>query len=94
LSTPGANLGARLGYVWGGCAAVGAVWAWFFMPELKGRSLEDIDELFDAGLQAWKFKQYECTGINREALEGYRGKMREVEGEDGKNGERVELETV
>ncbi|KAL3484024.1 general substrate transporter [Aspergillus germanicus] len=94
LSTPGANLGARLGYVWGGCAAAGAVWAWFFMPELKGRSLEDIDELFDAGLSAWKFKQYECTGINREALEGYRGKMREVEGEDGKNGERVELETV
>jgi hypothetical protein len=74
LSTPGANLGARLGYVWGGCAAVGAVWAWFFMPELKGRSLEDIDELFDAGLPAWKFKQYECTGINREVLEGYRGR--------------------
>ncbi|KAJ0416380.1 general substrate transporter [Aspergillus carlsbadensis] len=95
LSTPGANLGARLGYVWGGCAAVGAVWAWFFMPELKGRSLEDIDELFDAGLPAWKFKQCECTGLNQEALEGYRGKVREVEGDDDrKNGERVELESV
>jgi hypothetical protein len=44
------------------------------MPELKGRSLEDIDELFDAGLPAWKFKQYECTDINREALKGIGGR--------------------
>ncbi|BCS25084.1 sugar porter family MFS transporter [Aspergillus puulaauensis] len=89
LSTPGANLGARLGYVWGGCAAVGAIWVWFFMPELKGRSLEDVDELFAAGLPAWRFKQYECTGINRDMLANYQAKM-----EDDKGEERVELENV
>lgn len=37
LSAPYANLGPKLGYVWGGFAALGAVWVWFCMPELKVR---------------------------------------------------------
>lgn len=61
LSTPGANLGAKLGYVWAGFAGLGAIWAWFCMPELKGRSLEDMDELFAAKLPAWRFKDYDST---------------------------------
>ncbi|KAH8431731.1 uncharacterized protein LDX57_009386 [Aspergillus melleus] len=43
LYTPGASLGAKLGYVWGGFAGAGAICVWFFMPELKGRNLEEID---------------------------------------------------
>ncbi|KAL4967226.1 general substrate transporter [Aspergillus stella-maris] len=91
FSTPGANLGARLGYIWGGCAFVGAIWVWFFMPELKGRSLEDIDELFEARLPAWRFKGYECTGLNGRNLAKIRDKVGE---EDGDKGDRVELEDV
>lgn len=30
------------------------------MPEMKGRSLEELDEIFEAGVPARKFKQYEC----------------------------------
>lgn len=37
LSAPYANLGPNLGYVWGGFAAVGALWVWLCMPELKVR---------------------------------------------------------
>jgi hypothetical protein len=59
------------------------------MPELKGRSLEDVDELFAAGLPAWRFKQYECTGINTDALASYQAKLGDDKGE-----ERVELENV
>lgn len=33
------------------------------MPELTGRSLEEVDELFDAGLWAWQFKGHKTTGI-------------------------------
>ncbi|GAM36405.1 sugar transporter [Talaromyces pinophilus] len=62
LSTPGANLGPKLGYIWAGFAFVGAVWVWFCMPELKGRSLEEVDELFAAKLPAWKFKSYKTHG--------------------------------
>ncbi|PLB49104.1 general substrate transporter [Aspergillus steynii IBT 23096] len=66
LSTPGANLGAKLGYVWGGFAGAGAICVWFFMPELKGRNLEEIDQLFRAKLPAWRFKGYQCEGLDHE----------------------------
>lgn len=32
-----------------------------FMPELKGRTLEEIDELFTEKVPAWKFKSYKTT---------------------------------
>jgi hypothetical protein len=32
------------------------------MPELKGRNLEEIDELFDAKVSARKFSKFETTG--------------------------------
>lgn len=62
LSTPGANLGPKLGYIWAGFAFVGAIWVWLCMPELKGRSLEEVDELFATKLPAWKFKEYKTHG--------------------------------
>lgn len=37
------------------------------MPEMKGRSLEELDEIFEAGIPARKFKQYECR-IVEEAM--------------------------
>jgi hypothetical protein len=30
------------------------------MPEMKGRSLEELDEIFAARVQARKFKSYHC----------------------------------
>lgn len=39
----------------------------FFMPELKGRTLEEIDELFVNRVPAWKFKSYRTT-VQQEAL--------------------------
>lgn len=39
LSSPYANLGAKVGWIWGGFALAGSVWVWFCMPELKNRTL-------------------------------------------------------
>lgn len=66
LSKPYADLGPNLGYVWGGFAALGALWVLICMPELKGRSLEEIDQLFDAKLPAWKFASFQTTGLSHE----------------------------
>ena len=30
-----ADIGAGLGYIWGGFAFLVTIWAWFCMPELK-----------------------------------------------------------
>lgn len=43
------------------------IFFFFFMPELKGRTLEEIDELFANNVSAWKFKSYQTT-IQDEAL--------------------------
>jgi hypothetical protein len=56
------------------------VFAIFFIPETKDRSLEEIDEMFMVGLPAWKFKgssvlfmwltsDYVCTGIGARQTE-------------------------
>ena len=35
------------------------VFGWFFLPELKNRSLEEIDTLFEAKIPLRKFGQWE-----------------------------------
>ncbi|KAF4542011.1 Sugar transporter [Lasiodiplodia theobromae] len=59
-----AGLGANLGYVWGGFSALGAIWVWLCMPELKDRTLEEMDELFAARIPAWKFKGYKTSSLS------------------------------
>jgi hypothetical protein len=36
------------------------VWFYFFIPETKARSLEELDEIFEAGISARKFRMFEC----------------------------------
>ncbi|EFX04092.1 maltose permease [Grosmannia clavigera kw1407] len=56
LNTTGWNLAGKCGYVWGSTACVCWVMAYFFLPELKGRSYREIDILFNRRLPARKFK--------------------------------------
>ncbi len=44
-----------------------------FLPELKGRTLEEIDELFERKIPAWKFKTTK-TNIMDEALKEVRNR--------------------
>ena len=37
------------------------VWIFFFVPETKDRTLEEIDEMFEARLPARKFKGCVCV---------------------------------
>ena len=41
-----ANLRGKVGFVFGGLCAAGAVWSYFYVPELKGRTFHEIDHLF------------------------------------------------
>ena len=39
------NWGPKYGYIWFPSGLIAAAWVWFFLPELKGRTLEEIDEM-------------------------------------------------
>ncbi|KAF2185327.1 maltose permease [Zopfia rhizophila CBS 207.26] len=40
------NLKGKVGFVFGGLAAIAAVWSYFYVPELKGKTFDEIDRLF------------------------------------------------
>ncbi|KAF2647183.1 general substrate transporter [Lophiostoma macrostomum CBS 122681] len=61
------NWGAKYGYIWAASNFLCVVFFYFCMPEMKGRSLEELDEIFEAGVSARKFKGYECR-IVEEAM--------------------------
>ncbi|KAF9641157.1 putative sugar transporter protein [Lasiodiplodia theobromae] len=58
-----AGLGGRVGFVYGSFSFAAAVWTFLFVPELKGRSLEEIDGLFEAGVKAWGAGRF--SGLER-----------------------------
>lgn len=47
LDGPTIQLGPRVGFVFMGLAALAFFWFILSLPELKGRSLEEVDELFE-----------------------------------------------
>jgi Na+/melibiose symporter-like transporter len=49
---PQIQLGARVGYVFMALAAIAVIYFFLFVPELKGRSLEEVDELYEVSPQS------------------------------------------
>ncbi|KAI3335091.1 general substrate transporter [Ustulina deusta] len=41
------NLGAKVFYIWGGLCAVASVFTWFLIPETKGLTLEQVDQMLE-----------------------------------------------
>lgn len=52
------------------------------MPEMKGRSLEELDEIFTAGVPARKFESYQCLVREAARIDAVHAKT--VEHEDVK----------
>ncbi|RFU25067.1 hypothetical protein B7463_g11270, partial [Scytalidium lignicola] len=63
------NLGAGIGFVWGAFSFISIFFVYFCVPEMSGRSLEELDELFEAKVPARKFKGYVCHGIGAQITE-------------------------
>ena len=63
LQPQGANLGARTAFIFFGVNAFGFLGTFFYVPELSGRSLEEVDELFIRDLWAWQFSKAETHGV-------------------------------
>ncbi|KAI1266295.1 general substrate transporter [Xylariaceae sp. FL1019] len=72
-----ASIGGGLAYIWAGFAFASSVWVWFFMPELKGKALEEIDQLFEAKIPAWRFHKHETTGLSHDVAVLESGKIQD-----------------
>ncbi|KAI1103859.1 general substrate transporter [Jackrogersella minutella] len=59
-----ASLGwnAKYGYIWFGSNMIVFLFTWAFIPETRDRTLEEINEIFEAKVPARKFKGYRCVG--------------------------------
>lgn len=76
-------MGVNIGWIFGSVAGFSVVWSYFFFPELKARSLEEVDELFEARLSARHFDKYETVGTGR-LLATLENKGEEVKKEDAR----------
>lgn len=63
LGPPYAALGARVGFIYGSTSAISVVVAWLLIPEMKGRSLEEVDEMFEKNIAVREFRDYQSSGI-------------------------------
>lgn len=87
------NWGPRYGYIWMPSCCIAAAWVWFFLPEVKNRTLEEIDEMFEARLPARKFRGYKCVGVA--SLDAHSRKSIEKEQDlEVLRNEKVEAEIV
>jgi SP family sugar:H+ symporter-like MFS transporter len=66
-------MGVNIGRIFGSVAGFSVVWSYFFSPLnwtranrlRQARSLEEVDELFEARLSARHFDRYETVGTGR-----------------------------
>ena len=57
------NWGPKYGYIWFGSNMLVAVFVWFYLPETRDRTLEEIHEMFEAKVPSRRFKTYVCVGV-------------------------------
>lgn len=58
-----ADLGGAVTFIYGGFSVVAAAWVWLMVPETKDRSLEELDDMFQARISTRAFKHHVCTGL-------------------------------
>jgi MFS family permease len=67
------NLRGKTGFTYVASCLVGAAAAWWLVPEMKGRSVAEIDRMFELGLPARQFK-----GWRGESTQGGEGRETEA----------------
>ncbi|KAJ5180330.1 hypothetical protein N7492_003540 [Penicillium capsulatum] len=60
-SRDAAGLGAKTYLVFAGCMAAIIIFVYFFMPETRGRTFAEIDEMYAAKIPAWKWRSYRTS---------------------------------
>lgn len=75
ISPDAGNLGAKAAFIFGGCVFLTIIWAWFYLPETKSRSVAEIDELYRSGVPMWRWKGYRCQCLDDSVSAGHLEKV-------------------
>ncbi|KKY24295.1 putative mfs alpha-glucoside transporter [Phaeomoniella chlamydospora] len=68
MSTAEANWGAKTAFLFAGLSIIVLVWAFFYLPESKGRTFEELDILFERKIPARRFASTDLTDFDRGAI--------------------------
>ncbi|EXJ76905.1 hypothetical protein A1O3_10062 [Capronia epimyces CBS 606.96] len=69
MDVNGANWGGKLGFLFAGIGVLNVAWCYFFLPETKGRTFEELDLMFQLKLPTRRFKAYQIEGTHVAAKE-------------------------
>lgn len=65
INTAELNWGPKYCYIWFASGLVATVFIYFMLPDVNGRSLEEIDEMFRNKVPTRGFKKYVCLEVNQ-----------------------------
>ncbi|RSL73661.1 hypothetical protein CEP54_000031 [Fusarium duplospermum] len=78
-----AGLNSKVGFIFGGLMAVAIVFVYFCVPECKGKTLEQVDFLFNQGVPIRDFGKTDAAEMMRSVLEEDNGKRHDSDVEKG-----------
>jgi hypothetical protein len=85
-----ANLGAKIGFMYGGFGICIFLFVFFCVPEYLGRSLEELDELFIKRVPTRKFSSFVCTGtVDGQTVDEKSAQV--LDGKTGLNSQHIEV---
>jgi SP family general alpha glucoside:H+ symporter-like MFS transporter len=67
--------GAKAGFFWAGTSVLGILWSWWRLPEPKGRTFGELDELFENKVCARKFRSTDFAIARLHATEGEKNRV-------------------
>lgn len=74
LEAPYANLGSKVGFIFGSTAICASIFAYFCVPECRGKTLEEVDQLFLDGVPV---RQFGKTAVNIPDIDTDKDKIEE-----------------
>ncbi|KAM0417138.1 hypothetical protein ACHAPT_012845 [Fusarium lateritium] len=78
-----AGLNSKVGFIFGGLMAIAIVFVYFCVPECKGKTLEQVDFLFNQGVPIRDFGKTDAAVMMQTALEEDNGKKHDSDVEKG-----------
>lgn len=79
LNAPYAALHSKVGFIYGSMAFCALGFTFFFVPECKGKSLEEVDLMFKEHVPLRKFKTYKADEFLESAILKESGGIPDVE---------------